>query len=216
MTNAPTEITLPPGGDQNPEDYVYVAQRNWDRKQKIIKGQDGMLADIVGQPGPIAGVIINTFDAFVNFFARCLLFLLRISEYAFDLINNYAFGNFNGFLPNTVTGGPVFTYKFMRYIMTILMPPVGVFMSKGLYGAFNVFVCLIITYVNYIAGIVYAIVITMRNRYADQYEDYEYIKLKAMNPDPSLIPATDSTAFAGMIGFTVILTVTICLFLYWV
>ena len=213
MSKKPTDITLP-ANNQDPEDYVYVSARNWNRKQKIINGQGSKLADIVGRPGPIAGIIIQLFDAFVNFFARCMIFLLRITEYAFDLINNYAFGNFNGFLPNTITGGPVYTYKFLRYVMTILMPPVGVFMGKGMYGAFNVFVCLIITYVNYIAGIIYAIVITMHNRYADQYEEYEYNMLKKMNPDPSLIP-TDSTAFVGMIGFLVIFVLAICAFLYW-
>jgi len=206
-------LTLP-NDNQDPEDYVFVPVRNWKRKDKIINGQGGKLASIVGQPGPIAGVIIKCFDAIVNFVARCMIFLLRITEYAFALINNYTFGNFNGFLPNTISGGPVYTYKFMRYVMTILLPPIGVFMGKGMYGIFNVFICLIITYINYIAGIVYAIVITMRNRYADQYEEYEYKILKAMNPSPSLVP-TDSTAFVGMIGFIVILIVAICLFLYW-
>jgi uncharacterized membrane protein YqaE (UPF0057 family) len=98
--------------------------------------------------------------------------------------------------------------------MTVLMPPVGVFMGKGCYGVFNVFICLVLTYINYLAGIVYAFVITMRNRYADQYEQYEYGVLKAMNPDESILPQ-DSSAFVGMIGFIVILVLVIIGFLYW-
>jgi uncharacterized membrane protein YqaE (UPF0057 family) len=97
--------------------------------------------------------------------------------------------------------------------MTILLPPMGVLMGKGLYGFFNIFVCLILTYINYIAGIIYAFVITNRNRYADQYEDYEYNLLKSQNPDTTILP-NGSDAFVGMCGFIVIFVLSICLFLY--
>lgn len=200
--------------DYDPEQYTYVSQRNWDRKQKIINGQANQLAEIVGQPGPIAGAVIRIFDAFVNFIARCMVFLLKITKYAFNLVNTYAFGNFNGIFPSTITGGKVYSLRFMRYIMTVLLPPFGVFLSKGLYGTFNVFICLILTYINYIAGIVYALVITMRNRYADQYEEYEYNVLKANNPDESIIP-TDSTAFTGFVASVIILASVLVGFLYW-
>jgi len=198
---------------QDPEDYVYVSTRNYNRKKNILSKQESSLTSIIGEPGPIAGITIHIFDAIVNFVARITLSLLKISEYAFDFINNYAFGNFNGFLPNSVIGGKVFTYKFFRYVMTILLPPMGVLMGKGLYGFFNIFVCLILTYINYIAGIIYAFVITNRNRYADQYEDYEYNLLKSQNPDTTILP-NGSDAFVGMCGFIVIFVLSICLFLY--
>jgi uncharacterized membrane protein YqaE (UPF0057 family) len=199
--------------DANPEDYTFVSSRHYYRKEKIINGQGG-LSGIVGQPGPIAGVVINVFDLIVNVIAKIMVFLLRITEYAFDVVHNFAFGNFDGLLPNSIIGGKVLTYKYPRYIMTVLLPPIGVFMSKGAYGFFNVFVCLIITYVNYFAGIIYAFVITLRSRYADQYEQHEYATLKTRNPDVTIMPS-DSNAFSGLIGFIIIMTLTIAFFFYY-
>ena len=43
-------------------------------------------------------------------------------------------------------------------------------------GGFQYLVCLLLTYVNYLAGIIYAFVITTNNRYADQYEAYRIKK----------------------------------------
>lgn len=199
--------------DADPEDYTFVSTRHFLRKQKILSGQGG-LAGIVGQPGPIAGVVINTFDLVVNVIAKIMVFLLRITQYAFNVVHNFAFGNFDGLLPNSIVGGKVLTYKYPRYIMTVLLPPIGVFMGKGLYGTFNVFVCLIITYVNYFAGIIYAFIITNRNRYADQYEKQQYTVLKARNPDVTIMPS-DSKAFSGLIGFIIIVALTIAFFFYY-
>jgi uncharacterized membrane protein YqaE (UPF0057 family) len=83
--------------------------------------------------------------------------------------------------------------------MTALMPPMGIFLSKGLYGWFSIIICSIITYLNFIAGIIYAFVITSRNRYADQYEEYQ-VKLATVK-NPQEIPDKDSKAFLTTLGF---------------
>ena len=86
-----------------------------------------------------------------------------------------------------------------------MMPPFGVFLNKGIYGWFSVLVCIIITYVNFMAGIIYAFVITARNRYADQYEAYQL--LKAMDdPNNQTIQGTitDSSALLGTCGFCIL------------
>lgn len=207
-----TDPTYPP--DYDPNDYVFVSKRHYNRKQNIINKQNSNITSIIGRPGPIAGIIVYLFDAFINLLARLLVYLLRITNYGYSIFDNYIWGNFDGVLPNTIIGGKVLSYRYMRYIMTVLLPPVGVFMGKGLYGFFNIFVCLIITYINYIAGIVYAIVITMNNRYADQYEEKQYKELKERNPDV-ILPDMDSTAFIGMIVFISLVILAILVFLYY-
>jgi len=87
--------------------------------------------------------------------------------------------------------------------MTVMMPPFGVFLSKGIYGWFNILVCMILTYVHYLVGIVYAIVITMRNRYADQYEDKQMEIALANNP-PAQAQA-DMNALLGSSAFVLVL-----------
>ena len=60
--------------------------------------------------------------------------------------------------------------------MNVLMPPFGIMLSKGMYGWFSILVCVLLTYIHYLAGIIYAFIITMHNRYADQYEQYQIKK----------------------------------------
>jgi hypothetical protein len=64
---------------------------------------------------------------------------------------------------------------------------------------------------NYLLGIVYAFVITMRNRYADQYEDQQMIKALAANPPEQQI--ADINALIGTVGFVVIILGSIFLML---
>ena len=86
------------------------------------------------------------------------------------------------------------------------MPPLGILMSKGLYGWFSVLVCIIITYVNYMAGIIYAFVITARNRYADQYEAQNIKDALALSDNETLVDAVENnTAFFGTCGFVLLM-----------
>ena len=70
---------------------------------------------------------------------------------------------------------------------------------------------MILTYINYLVGIVYAFVITMRNRYADQYEDQQMIKALAANPPAQ--QTADINALISTIGFVVIILGSIFLML---
>lgn len=187
----------------DPDDYIFVSKKNWLRKKKIQDGEADQLTKLVGRPGPITGIILSAVDAVTTLFIKFMLLMLQISTIAFDWVNNLIFGNFNGIIPNEVKKGKVISLKWFRYAMTVLMPPFGVFLSKGIYGWFNILVCLILTYINYLVGIIYAIVITMRNRYADQYEDNAMIQALAANP-PSEAQA-DINALVGSIGFSVII-----------
>lgn len=207
-----TDPTYPP--DYNPEDYIYISKRHYNRKQKILNKQGSNISSLVGRPGPVAGIIIYIFDAIIQIVARLIVYLLKITQYGYNLFDNYIWGNFDGVLPNTITGGQVLSYRYLRYILTVLLPPVGVFMGKGVYGFFSIFVCVILTYINYVAGIVYAIVVTLNNRYADQYEEKQYKDLKLRNPDVTL-QDMDSTAFIGMIVFFSLLFLAIMIFLYY-
>ncbi len=66
--------------------------------------------------------------------------------------------------------GTVYNYVYTRYIATILVPPLGVFLSKGLYGWVNILICILFCYINYFIGIGYALIITYDSKYADLYE----------------------------------------------
>jgi len=195
----------------DPEDYVYVSKKNWARKKNIQDGQGDQLTQLIGRPGPITGVILSIVDALSTLFIKFTLLLLQISTISFSWVNNLIFGNFRGIIPSSVKKGKVISLKWFRYAITVILPPFGVFLSKGIYGWFNVLVCLILTYLNYVVGIIYAFVITMRNRYADQHED-EQIR-QALKINPLEEQTADVNALLSTIGFCVIILGSIFLML---
>ena len=195
----------------NPDDYVYVSKKNYARKQNIQNGQGDQLTKLVGRPGPITGIILSIVDIVVGLFIRFMLMLLQIATISFTWVNNLIFGNFSGIIPKSLKKGKVISLKWFRYAMTLVLPPFGIFLSKGVYGWFSILVCLVLTYMNYLVGIIYAFVITMRNRYADQYEDQEMIK--ALHDNPDVEADADISALLSTICFTVIILGAIFLML---
>lgn len=196
----------------NPGDLNYVSVKNWYRKQNIVSNGDKM-SNLIGRPGPISGSILSLFDMFVSLILKIVFNLFTICEYAFDWVYNMIFGNFKGIIPNSVIGGSVVSMKFFRYILTVLMPPFGVLLSKGLFGWFNVLICMLITYINFIAGIVYAFVITARNRYADQYEVREMNNALKENA-PLVQILVDKSAFTSTLVVLIVIILLIFLFIY--
>ena len=189
------------------DDYNYVSAKNWQRKYNIQNKND-KLSKLIGRPGVITGVVVTLFDMIVTFILKIVFNLMKIATVAFDWVYNILFGNFSGIIPipQEILGGTVISLKYFRYILTVLMPPFGILLAKGLYGWFSILVCIIITYVNYMAGIVYAFVLTSRNRYADQYEAKNIKDALAQTDNETLEEAIeDSTALFGTCGFTLLI-----------
>ena len=82
------------------------------------------------------------------------------------------------------------------------MPPFGIMLSKGMYGWFSILVCVLLTYIHYLAGIIYAFVITTHNRYADQYEQYQMKKFEQEYNQVEV--EQDMKAFFSTLAFIVI------------
>ena len=198
MGSTPNDLTT-----EDPDDYIFVSNKNYYRKQQVQNGNGNILQQAIGRPGPITGIVLSIIDAVTGLIIKFTLLLLQISSLAFDFTYNLIFGNFNGIIPSSLKQGKVVSMKLFRYAMTVMMPPFGVFLNKGIYGWFNILVCMILTYIHYLLGIVYAIVITMRNRYADQYEDKQMEIAMANNP-PAQVQA-DINALVGSLVFVIIL-----------
>lgn len=197
-------MTVPDTKDiivKDPNDYNYVSIKNWRRKINVNSGSD-KLSNLIGRPGPLTGFVIGIIDIIVTLAVKLGVNMFTICKIAFEWIYNLIFGNFRGIIPTSITGGTVISLKFFRYTMTVLMPPFGVLLSKGIYGWFNIIICMVITYVNFFAGIVYAFVITARNRYADQYEK-KSLKDAMNDNNNSNVEETvnDFSALYGTFGF---------------
>jgi len=198
---------------EDPDDFQYVSIKNWLRKKRVLTGND-KLANFIGKPGPITGFVIGIADVLVTFIVKFSINMFTICTYAFNWMYNLIFGTFDGIIPSSYSGGTVVSMKYFRYFITALMPPFGILLSKGLYGWFSIIVCIVITYVNYMAGIIYAFVITARNRYSDQYEKYR-LKVENSKQDNQSLAGfvKDSNALLGTCGFVTLLGFVFYLFL---
>ena len=197
----------------DPNDFQYVSIKNWLRKEKVLKGND-KLANFVGKPGPITGFVIGIIDVIVTLIVKFSINMFTICTYAFNWMYTLIFGTFDGIIPTSISGGSVISMKYFRYFITALMPPFGILISKGLYGWFSIIVCIIITYVNYMAGIIYAFVITARNRYSDQYEAKSISDALSDNHNQNVKSfAYDSNAMLGTCGFVILFVLVFYFFL---
>ena len=123
--------------------------------------KDDELGGIIGRPGPITGIVLYIVDLIIYLFLKFTFYLFDITQYAYNWVTNILFGNFQGIIPKSWGKGKVISTKFFRYTMNVLMPPFGIMLSKGMYGWFSILVCVLLTYMHYLAGIIYAFVITM-------------------------------------------------------
>lgn len=195
--------------EKDPEQLIYISKKNWARKQNI-EGSN-QLHNILGRPGPISGFVLIAIDVVVEIILKFVFYLYDLTQFAFDWMNNMTFGNFKGIIPKNFSGGKVVSTKFFRYTINVLLPPLGIMLSKGMYGWFSILCCVVFTYINYVAGIVFAFIITSKNRYADQYESYQI----AQFPEASLIKEleVDASAFFSSSGFVLLIVFIFIVFL---
>lgn len=159
---------------------VYVSKRHYRRKQKIEDKQRSEMKKEMQNSGIIALIMMYVWDLFVEVVVGFVFDIFDIMFFSFDYTYTQLFGNYTGVFPDAEKYGMMFSYKTFRYIITLILPPVGVFMGKGMFGWFNIIVCLALCYVNYVAGIIYAFLVTADNRYADRYERVDVARVRAM------------------------------------
>jgi uncharacterized membrane protein YqaE (UPF0057 family) len=184
---------------EDPSNYIYVSKKHYERKLRV-ENDSTSLAGSITQPGPIGAFMIYLFDVVIEFFARILVYFFSFIGTGYDYVMAYTFGTFNGILPTANKNGILISYRFFRYIINIFLPPVGIFLSKGLYGWFNVIICFLLTYMHYVAGIIYCFIITANNRYADLYEKNEVDTIRKQNELYKNNGAGDLYALVGVIA----------------
>ena len=196
---------------KDPEDLIFVSKKHWSRKVNV---EDDGLGGIIGRPGPITGIILYIVDLIIYLFLKFTFYLFDITQYAYNWVTNILFGNFQGIIPKSWGKGKVISTKFFRYTMNVLLPPFGIMLSKGMYGWFSILVCVLLTYMHYLAGIIYAFIITMHNRYADQYEQYQMKKFEQEYNQEEV--DQDLKAFFSSLAFIVILIMVFVLFIVYI
>ena len=118
--------------------------------------------------------LISFFDIFINGIIKVVNEILYSS---FKFGNEIFKKDDEALKKNIFKKGTIYDSIYVRYIITIAFPPLGVFLSKGLHGWMNVILCIFFCYINYILGIVYALIITYNSHFPDLYTHMQKEKI---------------------------------------
>ena len=162
--------------DQLPE-YDYTNTPAYRRKLRREKQKQEKTNKLLLQQGPITSILVSILDFFIDILVNIYELIMEFALYGFGSVYNIIYTNEGQLIPNSEKFGSSFSLKYFRYLITLFIPPLGVFLSKGLYGWFNVLLCFLFTYIHFLLGAIYAFVITHKNRYADRYENMEKKRL---------------------------------------
>jgi uncharacterized membrane protein YqaE (UPF0057 family) len=147
-------------------------------RDKIFKEQ---------KAGPLAKFIAYLVEAIVSLIKGILILLFSIWKLIFQIIANIFLGKTKGDLifgrmsqkytdSNGKCTGRLTTLWLPRMIITILLPPFGVFFARGINGIKYILICSVLTCIFYFPGLIYAFIVINNSRTAEQ--ERRYIALK--------------------------------------
>ena len=134
-------------------------------------------ADYIGENrSELSYFLIIFVDKFINIFINLANNIFRLSTKVGmqSLKKNYTVDT------KVYKYGTVYNYIYLRYLVTILVPPLGIFLSKGILGWVNILVSFLFCYINYFIGIAYALIITYNSKYADLYNEKQTDRVKRL------------------------------------
>jgi uncharacterized membrane protein YqaE (UPF0057 family) len=153
--------------------YDYSNTSAYRRKLKREKLKQAKKAGQLAMQGPLSLLIIGIVDFVFQLIGSMISLVMDFSSGGFRLIYDNIYATGTDIIPNSEKFGTTVSMRFIRVIITVLIPSLGIFLSKGILGYFNIILCFILTYISFPLGVVYAFVVTYRNRYADRYEQAE-------------------------------------------
>tara|TARA_B100000927_G_scaffold193578_1_gene156133 strand:- start:26 stop:673 length:648 start_codon:yes stop_codon:yes gene_type:complete len=167
--------------NSNPDEaYDYTNTPAYRRKVRREQRKKAGDAAFLETQGPVTIVLFYILDFIYQTVESLFYMFMNFSSVGFDYFYQFFYSAYGGFIPNTEKFGYMISFRIPRYLITLLVPPLGVYLSKGLMGWFNIIITFILTYIHFFLGAIYAFVITHRNRYADRYEKVEYERLMAI------------------------------------
>ena len=139
-----------------------------ERKARIENERNIEVQQMMQGEGPFGHLVVGILDWIVDSLFKMSNGLLELTKDAFNLVA--VDKNIEIFPSNGYTDEKYYiSYGYLRYFVTLATPPVGVFMSKGLSGWFNILITVMFCYVNYFLGIIYAFLLSYNSKYANAY-----------------------------------------------
>lgn len=153
-------------------------QKKKNQKKRLLTGS-----------GPLAKFMIYIIQViFIDSLKFLYNHFVNILTDCFNFVQEQFFSDFKGFLAGKLTSkkGTCIEYTFFRYFMTLMLPPMGVFLSRGISAWFNILLCGLLCFIKYFPGLIYAIIIIQKAPYAERYKEMKRAKLAKKKPQKPL------------------------------
>lgn len=132
--------------------------------------------------GPLAKFISYLFEAIIVFLRGVVKLLIEVWKIIFTALGNLILGRLNGDLifgqmtKKHEKTGKCSGLWLPRTILTILLPPFGVFLARGLKGFPYILLCGILTCFFYFPGLIYAIIVINNSKVEEDNKRYMSLK----------------------------------------
>lgn len=170
--------------------------RNETRKKAMLQGT-----------GPLGRIVVLLVESGVLLIKMVINMFIDLASEGFDFAFNMFFSDFKGFLVKGIQEkkGVCFDLLIFRTALTLMVPPVGVFLARGLSGWYNIILCAIFCLFKYIPGMLYAFIVIHNARYANLY--YRFKKRKRELREGK----KEKKGFLGQIDLVPIIVFALCL-----
>lgn len=166
-----------------------LEMRKKDSKTGLISGR-----------GPVGLVIAKIIDVALMVVKKIFEWIwFSVTLPTFNFVWNLMFSEFHGVFAGKDKDGDCYNSSVLRYVITILLPPMGVFMSKGLSGWPSIGICSVLTLFHMFPGIIYAFIVTYDNRYADRYQQKELERIEKAKKERGVNADSAKYSFVGLV-----------------
>lgn len=183
----------------------YTDRLNTDKKRKAEKKKS-----VANEGGPFAKIFIFLIkDIFIDIVLTTFYnMVIDIFSDSFAFVDEMFFSDFKGVLAGKFKSkkGICFEYTYFRYFITIMIPPMGVFLARGISAWFNLLICAILSFVNYFPGLIYALIVIQNAPYANRYQEMKREKLKKEKESQSKDDVKELTPMF-IFGLTILLVI---------
>lgn len=139
------------------------AERRRDTKKGFLSGR-----------GPVGLFVAKVIDMLIFVVIKTVKFFwYELTIPTFNFINNLLFSEFHGVFAGKEKEGECYNSSVFRYLINILVPPLGIFLSKGMNGWPSIIISTVLTFFHIFPGIIYTFIVTHNSRYAERYQKRE-------------------------------------------
>ncbi len=164
------------------------SNRFTNRLNSRAKDRQDKRGRILAGTGPIGKIMVYFIEEILieNIIKRIYNLFIDTLTSCFKFVQNTFFSDFKGFLAGKLKSknGTCFEYTFFRYFMTLMLPPMGVFLSRGISSWYNILICGLLCFIKYFPGLIYALIVMQNAPYSKRYQEMKRARLAKLKAKP--------------------------------